>query len=313
MIVLQHNRLTKDFLKATALANARAILKVLFPEDQIRLRSRQAIDDLIDPENLVVEPREFRSAMWRLMDDGYSGSFHIALAALGQLNDAEVVGRVYSQQKALAEGRNTIETGSPLDIQEHPGEGGNLSILYLGEAEAELYDPSKNYDEVIQGEEYTFKAYRHTLAPVISKIKVGSAMPYASIITRAIHQGVTPTSEVEGLRSFLENQFSVPFPPLGGIAEGVHALWGNTIVPRKYDVEEADGTRATVSCASGKRNQRSQDVEDQLRHWDLKKGSLRFDDRISFRVDIGRALFSFGAKTTRDEADEVIHGILAAA
>ncbi len=210
-------------------------------------------------------------------------------------------------------GAESVSTGTVLDTRLNRSDSGYvLRVLHLGETVAEILDEHLTKPDVIGGIEYIIKYYRISKVPVISTISVGQGLPYLTIETMPVHRHATPTSEVLGLRDLLEDNLHMQFPPLGGIAEGIRNLWGTTVKPRLYNVQDPDSTRVMVKCAPGAENQQSTDIESQLQQWPFLKGNLMFTD-LPFRVDAGKAIFSFGAKVNRGQAYNVIQSILAAA
>lgn len=317
MNVLINNRLNSEFLENASMPIIRSFLKSRASTSQIKGRSR---DELLEKIKQLKEDisiltiSQFREAMWYIMEYN-NGACHIGLNSLNQFFENSPQDKLEKAHILLRNEINSIdsiETGNPIDVQWMSGNHDGLRILYLGEAESEIYDEDKSYDKTIDGEKYNFKAYRLAQVPIISQIDIGLHMPFLKIMTRAIHQGAKPTREVEGLQTAIEQIFEVVFPTLDGIARGLQYLWGNRIEPRKYDVEESDGTKASIARAPGVRNQQSINIENQLAQWEIKSGYLLFDGNIPFRVDAGRALFSFNSRTSKEKADDIIHAILSA-
>jgi hypothetical protein len=316
MVVLHDNVLAPDFLASAALPVVRALVPYLFPNSKARARSTEELISRLPPQPWKIEPRALREALWAVMAaDGHA--IHMGILAKQEL-DGETAGRIlpelHAAWTASGERNVTITTGTVIDAR-LSGMAGQplLEVLHLGEVEAEVYDEEMSYRRRIDQAEYVFKAYRITGVPVVSTVQVGPGLPFIPVTTLPIHRHARLTSEVLGLQILLEQELGLPFPPVAGIACGIRTLWGGSVQPRKYDVEEGDGTRATVTLAPGAQNQRSVDLDQQLRQWDLRAGSLVYDGNTAFRVDTGKALFSFRTKTTRQRALDVIRAILGAA
>ncbi len=317
MKVLVNGHLSIEFLQSAALNTARQVYRTLFPNSPTKFHSKEDVPVKLAEEELSCTSEQLRSAMWDIVGDGLNGQFHLALATKGDGIKAEAVDKALKLASLVTKDVANLESEVILDIRRTEIEGHEgMEILYLGEAEAEVHDPAEDRHGKVNGAEYKFKAYRLLNVPVVSKIAVSNGLPYLEITTRAIHRGAKPSSELNALRQILSDQLDIPFPPLGGIGEGIKALWDDVITARKFQVEEADGTRAAVSTAPGASNLSSQVVESELLQWEFQHGSLIFQEdglRVPFTVDVGRAVFSFNAGTSREDAIVVIHRIIGAA
>ncbi len=318
MIIVSNGVLNREFLESAALQNVRAFLRTAHSERGIKGRSQADILGQLTETDLQMTVQQFRTACWNLMGEEFKGNHHVALSALGPFlsdpNRADL-GRKHEQTQSLIASQQEVSTNQIIDSTMNT-ESETLKLLYVGEAEAEVYDSDQSYEDEINDQAYSFKAYKLLNVPVFSQVEVGLFMPYATITTRAIHQKVRPTHQIEAVRERIASELGSPLPPLGNIASGITALWGTHITPRKVSQQEPDGTVVDLTRAMGQRNPSSRNVEDLVRQWEFKHGALHFDDQAQqapFYVDAGRAIFSFGTRVTREVADHVISAILSAA
>lgn len=319
MIVLTRGHLSAEFFEGTATNNLRAAIREMAPDLPRGGRGRRGILANMESDGLEVSADEFRRAMWVLVDGSLTGTYHRMELSAGELRARDASGMLdtaYQVTRATYGSRSEIETGNPLDarISQTDEHGTSLEILHLGEAEAETPDHEKDETKVIEDRSYKFKAYLVAVVPVISKVCVTSNLPRASIITRPIHRGVTPKAQLDTLHQWLEGELRCPLPSVAGIKEGIKQLFlDRRLVPHQLDVQGGDRTRIAYKRTKGALNTSSQAAEEIIKAWDADTGSLLLDDQYSFRVDTGRAIFSFGRNTSLQESDYVIQTVLGAA
>jgi len=316
MLVVENHQLKREFLQSAGLPTMRALIPHLFPGSKAKARSKDELLERLPPEPWNIDVQGFRRAMWELAS-AEVGAMHLGIMSAPELdrqNAANILDPAHSRWQARIKQAASVETNAIIDSRvQKQGRDVLLEILHLGETEAEIYEEQASYNDVVGGTPYHFKAYRIARVPVISAVQIDTAAPFVAVATFPIHRSANPTREVLGLQPLLEDELGVPFPPVAGIAEGIRNLWGTNIEARSYEVEEGDGTRAHIRRARGTQNNSSIEMENGLRSWTLRSGSLVYTPAdIPFRVDTRKAVFSFRTRCLRKDAFGVIHTIIGA-
>lgn len=312
MRILDHGVLTPEFINGFALPNLRELLKGILLDEAPRATSRAALLDKVADFGMKINVDELRRVMWELFDERLESGFHVMVLSATDLSEKLVSGSIpqsLAPFEALVQKGDTIDTGQPLDVRRDEG---TANVLFLSETTATFRAKDEDEEQRTPIGLRIVKVSYESSVPILSKIEIAPRSGTVRIVMRPVRQGGHPGSELPPIRDWAERTLNANLPPWS-VRDGIKKLKKDGRLKwRDVSLYEADGdahAKYKPPIDPSKLNDKCEAVETSLDRFDLEEGTVFLDGRIPFRVDCKQAVFSFNARTSPVEADNVIQTV----
>lgn len=314
MVLYHDGHIQREFIELCALQNLRRLFGELLGEERPRAQSHADLIAQVEEHHLACPVNDFIESLWKFFDLDTRGHYHIMTLSAKiwreRISVDEAVSQPLEMMKKISEEKREIHSGEVASVRVIDENTFHYEILFIAETEAEIRTPDHDPDETtIQGERYVFKAYRVVQVPMVCKITIATNQVPQIAGLPVIANG-NPRLGLLATQKWMTQKFGCSFPPRE-VKSGVsQLLQDGRLIPVSMIVEEPDGTKIRYQRAPSLQNASSQEVEAVIKQWHPHGGFVRLDEKYNFRVDVGRAIFSFNKNIAYEEACNVIQTVL---